>query len=73
MGYVLDVNLENPTELLDLHKNFQLAHTKKIVAINWLGVFQTEFKDRMPYKTMKKTKYFLQTSYETLFDPVHHT
>ena len=73
MGFVLDVDLENPTELLDLHKDFQLAHTKKFVAIIWLGVFRPEFKDRMPYKTMKKTNNFLQTSYETLFDPVHHT
>ena len=55
-GNVLEVDLEYPTELLDLNENLPLAPTKEVVEIIWLSEFRAELRARMQFKTMIKTK-----------------
>ena len=56
MGYILEVDLYYPDEMLDLHANYPLAPVKEAVPDAWLGDYQ-----KLIMRDRPKSKKLLQT------------
>ena len=55
-GYILEVDLEYPQELHDLHSDYPLAAEKMFITDEMLSPFQTQLKKDLKYKTAKVEK-----------------
>lgn len=65
VGYILEVDLEYPMELHDLHKDFPLAPTKETVAPEWLSDYQINMLDQLKAsRPSPKVKKLVQTMFK---------
>ncbi len=71
VGYILELDLEYPEELHDLHSDFPLAPEKTVVEELWLSPYQKALRNRMR-TNVQKSKKLLQTLHKKFNYTVHY-
>ena len=61
VGYVVEVNLEYPSDLYEILSDFQLAPTKEIIKEDWLSNNQRSFLYKNNFSAESPTKKLMQT------------
>ena len=71
IGYILEVDLEYPTELHDLHSDYPLAPEKMIITHEMLAPYQQQLKEDLGYKPARVEKVVPNLWDKTKY-PIHY-
>ena len=72
MGYVVEVDLEYPPNLHEIHSDFPLAPTREIIQEDWLSNNQTSFLYNNNIPAESRTKKMIQTFFAKTKYTLHY-
>ena len=70
-GYILEVDLEYPTALHNLHSDYPLAPEKMVISHDMLSPYQQELTEELEYKPAKVEK-LVPNLWDKVKYPVHY-